>query len=239
MPEDNQDPTIHSNEATPNESVVARFIGPERSGEEPQTLLPPKTPISSDTNEDGLSSRVGAGLAPALDDQHTPLISPNINRDEQAMPSIPPDTNEDAQPYRVGAELAPTLDNAILPDTDTNDQSPQSLPPEAQGELNGGPLGCCLGVFIGLIVSLLIAVFGRLYANPLVPVFHSALLVLILLRILMAIGAIAGAIIFGYFGWKIGRKLYREYEPPVIPIREYKRPKRKVARNKVKHSTRG
>src|SRR5712692_9462587 len=106
----------------------------------------------------------------------------------------------------------------------------EALPPEAQGEVNGGPLGCCLGVAIGLMVSLPIAVIGRIYANPLVPVLHSALLVLILLRISMAIGGIAGAIIFGYFGWKIGRRLYREYEPPVIPYREPKRPKTKAAR---------
>ena len=111
--------------------------------------------------------------------------------------------------------------------------SEQSLPPEARGEVNGGPLGCCLGVAIGLTISLSIAVIGRIYANPLVPVLHSASLVLVLLRIAMAIGGIAGAIIFGYFGWKIGRRLYREYEPPVISYREPKRTKTKAARNKV------
>jgi hypothetical protein len=159
------------------------------------------------------------------EDNQNPTIQPNEETTDTS-----PMTNEDELPSRAsltgqdqGAGLAPALDAS----------------PEAQGEVNGGPLGCCLGVFIGLMVSLPIAVIGRLYANPLVPVFHSALLVLILLRILMAIGAIAGAIIFGYFGWKIGKKLYREYEPPVIPIREQKLPKRNVARNKVKHSTRG
>ncbi len=92
----------------------------------------------------------------------------------------------------------------------------EALPPEAQGEVNGGPLGCCLGVAIGLMVSLSIAVIGRLYANDLLPVLHSPLLVLILLRIAMGIVALAAAIICGYFGWKIGRRLYREYEAPVI-----------------------
>ncbi len=151
-----------------------------------------------------------------------------VNAEEQ--PERPQDvplpyTNGDVQSSRAvdpqfiaGSGLVPALDE---------------LPPEAQGEVNGGPLGCCLGVFIGLMVSLPIAVFGRLYANPLIPVFHSALLVLILLRIAMAIGAIAGMVILGYFGWKIGKKLYREYEPPVIHYRERKRPKRKVVQKKV------
>jgi phosphotransferase system glucose/maltose/N-acetylglucosamine-specific IIC component len=106
----------------------------------------------------------------------------------------------------------------------------QPLPPEAQGEVNGGPLGCCLGTTIGLVLSLAVAVIGRIYANPLLPVFHSALLVLILLRIAMAITAIAGAVILGYFGWTIGRKLYREYEPPVIRYRTHKRGKIKATR---------
>ncbi len=110
-------------------------------------------------------------------------------------------------------------------------ESQVSLPPEARAEVNGGPLGCCLGVVIGLMISLAVAVIGRIYANPLVSVFHSALLILILLRIAMGISGIAGAIIFGYLGWKIGKKLYREYEPPVIHYRGYKRRRSKEARN--------
>src|SRR5712692_2254138 len=97
----------------------------------------------------------------------------------------------------------------------------EALPPEAQGEVNGGPLGCCLGVAIGLMVSLSIAVIGRLYANDLLPVLHSPLLVLILLRVAMGIVALAAAIICGYFGWKIGKRVYREYEAPVIKYRGY------------------
>ena len=99
----------------------------------------------------------------------------------------------------------------------------EALPPEAQGEVNGGPLGCCLGVAIGLMVSLSIAVIGRLFANDLLPVLHSPLLVLILLRVAMGIVGLAAAIICGYFGWKIGKRLYREYEAPVIKYRGYKK----------------
>jgi|SRR5215469_18153463 len=109
----------------------------------------------------------------------------------------------------------------------------EALPPEAQGEMNGGPLGCCLGVAIGLMVSLSIAVVGRLYANDLLPVLHSPLFVLILLRVAMGIVALAAAISCGYFGWKIGKKLYREYEAPVIRYRGYKKSKTKEVHNNL------
>ncbi len=109
----------------------------------------------------------------------------------------------------------------------------EALPPEAQGEVNGGPLGCCLGVAIGLMVSLSIAVIGRLFANDLLPVLHNPLLVLILLRVAMGIVGLAAAIICGYFGWKIGKRLYREYEAPVIKYRGYKKSKTKEVRNNL------
>ncbi len=154
------------------------------------------------------------------------------------MPEEKQDSTEHAvQPEEVPAP-ATSDEQAIEEQSMTPGPSAQpepqvSLPPEARGELNGGPLGCCLGVLIGLMVSLLVAVIGRIYANPLVPIFHSPLLVLILLRIAMAIGGIAGAVIFGYFGWKIGRRLYREYEPPVIHYRRYKRRNSKKAQTRV------
>lgn len=84
------------------------------------------------------------------------------------------------------------------------------LPPEAQGETNGGPLGCCLGVTVGLLLSLTVAILSRLYADPLVQVFHGNLSISV--RIVMSIFAIGGAALCGYIGWKIGRRVYREYE---------------------------
>jgi len=84
------------------------------------------------------------------------------------------------------------------------------LPPEAQGETNGGPLGCCLGVTVGLLLSLTVAILSRLYADPLASVFHGNLAISV--RIVMFIVAIGGAVLFGYIGWKIGKRLYREYE---------------------------
>lgn len=102
-------------------------------------------------------------------------------------------------------------------DQDTAEEQPSAeetpvaqLPPEAQGEVNGGPLGCCLGVTIGLVLSLTVAVLSRLYADPLAQIFHGNLSITV--RIVMSLVAIAGAVLFGFIGWKIGKRLYREYE---------------------------
>jgi len=84
------------------------------------------------------------------------------------------------------------------------------LPREAQGETNGGPLGCCLGVTIGLLLSLTVAILSRFYADPLAQVFHGSLSITV--RIVMSMVAIAGAALFGYVGWKIGKRLYQEYD---------------------------
>ncbi len=137
-----------------------------------------------------------------------------------------------ADPGEPGAEEQVTEANAGE-EVQAAPVTQEALPPEAQGELNGGPLGCCLGVAIGLMVSLSIAVIGRLYANDLLPILHSPLLVLILLRVAMGIAALAAAIICGYFGWKIGKRLYREYEAPNIKYRGYNKSKAKEARNNL------
>lgn len=113
-------------------------------------------------------------------------------------------------------EASNTIEEAQeLPPVDQSTPAEQSspvfeLPPEAQGEVNGGPLGCCLGVTIGLLLSLVVAVLSRFYADPLAQVLHGNLSIVI--RLVMIVLAIAGAIIFGYIGWKIGRRVYREYE---------------------------
>jgi hypothetical protein len=87
------------------------------------------------------------------------------------------------------------------------------LPPEAQGEANGGPLGCCFGVLVGLLLSLSVALISRFYADPLAHVLGGALSIVI--RIAMALAALIAVGICGKFGWRIGKKLYREYDPPV------------------------
>lgn len=89
-------------------------------------------------------------------------------------------------------------------------QSETQVPPEARGETNGGPLGCCLGVTIGLVLSLSVAVLSRLYATPLTSILHGGLSLTV--RIVMVVIAIVASIIFGYLGWRIGKRIYREYE---------------------------
>jgi hypothetical protein len=96
------------------------------------------------------------------------------------------------------------------------------LPPEAQGETNGGPLGCCLGITVGILISLLLGVigFGPLIASAMVFLIHTDAITNT--RIATAFFALIGAILGAYFGWKIGKRLYREYEPPVIKDRTRK-----------------
>ncbi len=104
--------------------------------------------------------------------------------------------------------------------------STSTLPPEAQGEANGGPLGCCLGIIVGLLLSLSIAVLSRFYADPLAHLFSSWLSLIV--RIVMILIAIIAIIVCGYFGWKIGKKAYREYDPPAVKNRR---------RNKIRKSS--
>ncbi len=83
---------------------------------------------------------------------------------------------------------------------------------EVQYETNGGPLGCCLGVVVGIMLSLFLGVigFGILTANAIVFLTHADAATNV--RIATAIFALVGAMLGGYLGWKIGKRLYREYE---------------------------
>jgi hypothetical protein len=99
------------------------------------------------------------------------------------------------------------------------EQEEAQLPPEAQGDVNGGPLGCCLGTTIGLLLSISIALLSRFYATPLAHLLGSAGLLGIVARILMGLVAIVAVLICSYFGWRIGKSVYREYDTPVIPER--------------------
>ena len=93
-------------------------------------------------------------------------------------------------------------------------QSPETLPSQGE-EANGGPLGCCLGVTIGIVFSLVIGVVSRFYADPLASVLGSSLSITI--RILMAVVGLVAAIVCGYFGWRIGKSIYREYDLKPAP----------------------
>lgn len=89
--------------------------------------------------------------------------------------------------------------------------SPEAqLPPEAQGEANGGPLGCCLGTVVGLLLTfLLITTVSIALANG--GFLSFATLPVIVL----------GTILGGYLGWRVGKRVYREYDPPVVKRRKF------------------
>jgi hypothetical protein len=126
------------------------------------------------------------------------------------VPFPPPGEQGDEEKISESIEAGQELQSGEQVAEDESNSDKIRLPPEAQGETNGGPLGCCLGVTVGLLLSLTVAILSRLYADPLVQVFHGNLSISV--RIVMSIFAIGGAVLCGYIGWKIGRHVYREYE---------------------------
>lgn len=94
------------------------------------------------------------------------------------------------------------------------------LPPEARGDVNGGPLGCCFGVSMGLLLSAGIASLSI----PVISHFFSDRGWLALTtQILVIVLAIADFFLLGYIGWKIGRRIFREYEPSAAQLRKMAR----------------
>ena len=148
-----------------------------------------------------------------IPDESEPI--PANNQDDEA-PSVDPSTPQVEQAEEEAPSSPPTAENG--------------LPPEAQGEANGGPLGCCLGTMVGLLLSLSLAILSRLYADPLSQLFqHNYGLLGLSVRILMGVLAFALAIALGIVGWKLGRRFYREYDPPVVKVRARRvRPKNLV-----------
>ena len=126
------------------------------------------------------------------------------------VPFPPPDQQGDDEEVADNVEAKQELQSGEQANAEEHISTETQLPPEAQGETNGGPLGCCLGVTVGLLLSLIVVVLSRLYADPLVQVFHGNLSISV--RIVMIIFAIGGAVLCGYIGWKIGKHAYREYE---------------------------
>lgn len=115
------------------------------------------------------------------------------------------------------AEIVPVEAKSISADETETPEVPEvpitleeaQLLPEAQGETNGGPLGCCLGTTIGLLLCVSIALLSRFYSVPLAQLLGGALSVVT--RIIMALVAIVAVYICGYFGWRIGKNVFREY----------------------------
>lgn len=134
------------------------------------------------------------------------------------QPRHPEDEQEPLEPLAEEPIVKPTGPSPTDKPAVEQPASPETaLPPEVQWETNGGPLGCCLGVMVGLVLSLTIAVLSRLFGDPLYDIFQNHLSLLV--RLLMGVAAIGLAILCGYFGWKIGKRLYREYDPPIVKNR--------------------
>ena len=128
---------------------------------------------------------------------------------EEETPTSTPTDEDIASPIGEGQPAIPTAET--------------SLPLEARGETNGGPLGCCLGSVVGVFltallllgVSILLSNGGVLNVAT-VPVF------------------ILGTLLGGYFGWRIGRRVYKEYEPPIVKRHYRETPAKKKKRKVVK-----
>lgn len=147
--------------------------------------------------------------------EHSNIMSDTT--EDKFEPEKPSETDETAQTFDL-TRPQPLATEEKQPGS----TSPvaNALPPEAQGEVNGGPLGCCLGIMIGLLLSLSLAILGRFFAEPLGNLFQNNYGLLgLIIRILMGVMAFALAIVFGYFGWKLGKRFYREYEPPLVKTR--------------------
>lgn len=150
------------------------------------------------------------------------------------VPRPNPDDENDAQTAEYVEEvneLPPTAGDELPPADEAASESTESteatepeilLPTEAQYETNGGPLGCCIGVVVGILLCILCGVigFGRVTANIIVFLVHVDPATNI--RIATAFFTLVGAVLGGYLGWKVGKRLYREYDPPVLKDRRRK-----------------
>ncbi|MGH2479306.1 MAG: hypothetical protein ACRDHW_06595 [Ktedonobacteraceae bacterium] len=139
-----------------------------------------------------------------------------IDQDPSSSDQPPLTAGEESQATPSQSELA------VEEETGTPLSAEEMLPPEARGDVNGGPLGCCLGMTVGLFLSLAVAVLSRFYSDPLSAFFQQNYgLMGVLIRILMGTLAAILAILCGRIGWKLGKRFYREYEP--LPVKRGKR----------------
>lgn len=133
---------------------------------------------------------------------------------------VPASSESEQEPSLDSEEIAPAAPDITGEEPQTPAEPTPALPPEAQEEANGGPLGCCLGITIGVMFGLLIGLIG--FAN-----FGSAILTnafhgdpLTYVRIATAVFGGIGVIIGGPIGWRIGKRVYREYDKPVVNDRK-------------------
>jgi hypothetical protein len=148
---------------------------------------------------------------------YVPIPPQDGQGDDEEAAGLSGDSGEEVQEPSQGEQSSPAEQPPSPADAAT-----AKLPPEAQGELHGGPLGCCLGVTVGLLLSTLLGVLGFGHNLAFLLSFVLPLDALTLVRIATGCISVAGAIIAGFVGWKVGKRFYREYEPPVIKDRRRK-----------------
>src|SRR5207248_11275820 len=125
---------------------------------------------------------------------------------------FPPPGQQGDEEIADSLEASQELQSGEQVTVEESDAAKTQLPPEAEGETNGGPLGCCLGVTVGLMLSLFLGLigFGHVVALGLASVSHADLATNI--RIATGILGVIGAFVGGYAGWRMGKRIYREYE---------------------------
>ncbi len=148
---------------------------------------------------------------------YVPIPPQDGQGDDEEAAGLSSDSGEEVQEPSQGEQSSPEEQPPSPADA-----AAAKLPPEAQGELHGGPLGCCLGVTVGLLLSTLLGVLGFGHNLAFLLSFVLPLNALTLVRIATGCISVAGAIIAGVVGWKVGKRFYREYEPPVIKDRRRK-----------------
>ncbi len=148
---------------------------------------------------------------------YVPIPPQDGQGDDEEAAALSGDSGEEVQEPSQGEQSSPEEQPPSPADAAT-----AKLPPEAQGEIHGGPLGCCLGVTIGLLLSTLLGVLGFGHNLAFLLSFVLPLNAFTLIRIATGCISVAGAIIVGVVGWKVGKRFYREYEPPVIKDRRRK-----------------
>jgi hypothetical protein len=128
----------------------------------------------------------------------------------------PEDENPDLAAHPEESYIDPSAGDPLAPEQSEASEAAadpeEELPPEARGEANGGPLGCCLGITVGIMLCLFLGVIGigQLLAAGIVLLVHADTITTI--RIATGLLAFIGAILGGFFGWKIGKRVYREYD---------------------------
>lgn len=159
--------------------------------------MAPTFPIrpEPDDEQNALPSEDERQTIQSFSEEPTAVPDAVLPSDEEPY-SLQP-VEDEQQPAEGEYTVVQTIEEASGSTASPEDQ----LPPEARGETNGGPLGCCLGTVVGLLLTtLLVTTVSIVLANGGYLSFATLPALLV------------GACVGGFLGWKIGKRVYREYE---------------------------